>query len=431
MKTLAAIRCSGLALIGAVTLAAEQASDPRPSGFADNSPWFRGPEGSGRFTAAQLPSAWNEKEKTGILWKTKIPMAGLGSPVVWQDKVFLSGATRENRALYCFSTADGALLWTGTYKSSSEASTEYPVYDSLDRLMHAAPTPATDGKRVYAMFGNGELAAFDIATGKALWSKVVGMTDDNPYGLSSSLLALADSVIVMFDGDSSIIARYDGSTGSERWKTDRGDDSWASPVLAKTASGKIIILTCGSPEVAAWDTADGKQLWSAKLLSGDVAPSPIAAGGIGFVAFADCGIFAVNLDTGKEVWSVEELEEASLPDTSSMTTDGKMLYLHSGDYIAAVNAETGKVAYEKALDYRSSYASPMVVNDRLYLFCGPNTVVLKTGPKFEQTGICSLDDTIDCSPALAGGRLFIRTGESLYCIGSAPAAAPASKPAAR
>ena len=187
-------------------------STPLPADWQQNAGVFRGADGSGCTRFKGVPTQWDEKEEKNFLWRTRLPLGGLASPLAYGDKVLVAGASRARRELYCLSAKDGALLWTGTYKSSSEASTEYPVFDDLAPLMHAAATPATDGRTVYAIYANGELAAFDLASGRNLWSRVIGTTDKNAYGLSGSLLIYKDSVIVQFDGGENLLAVF-GSVG--------------------------------------------------------------------------------------------------------------------------------------------------------------------------------------------------------------------------
>jgi outer membrane protein assembly factor BamB len=389
-----------------------------PADWEKQSAVFRGPAGSGRFTDAAAPATWNEKAGKNVLWKTRVPMAGLASPVVWGDKVFLSGATREKREVYAFTVADGKPAWTGTYESSPEATEEYEVYDSLESQMHAAPTPAVDGKRVYAIFANGELVAFDIKTGKALWSKVIGDTSSNMYGYTGSLLAYKESVIVQFDGETSSLLRLDGATGKKIWGEERNDNTWASPILIKTPKGAWQIITAGDPEVSGWDPETGKQIWAQDVLSGDVAPSPVYADGLVFACFQDCGIFAFDPDTGKQVWSVEELESGGISDAISMVAGDGFVYHFFNDSLACINAKTGDIVYEETIDGSSTYASPMLLNGRLYLFHGGKTTVIRAGAKMEVIGSCQIEDYDDVSPAVAGGKIFLRTAMQIYAIGS-------------
>ena len=386
-----------------------------PDGYDTNSPVFRGPLGCGLHRVEGVPTEWNEKEGKNILWKAKVPMGGLSSPLVWGDQVFVAGATREKRELYCYGLADGQLRWTGTYASHPDASTEYPVWKNLDAVMHAAATPATNGKQVFAIYANGEIAAWDLA-GTSLWSKFIGATDDNVYGLTGSLLVYQDSVIVQFDGAESNLIRLKGADGEEVYNVERDDCTWASPILVR-AGGACRVITNGAGETACWDPDDGKKLWDAALVDGDIAPSPVIAVDKVVVNMKDNGIYAVNLADGEEAWSIEELEEGEISDAKSMCTDGTYVYQFYGDVLVCIEAATGKKIYEKAVDASASYASPFVAGDKLYLVGGDTVLVGSTGPEFEVVATNQLDDYTNVSPTVVAGKILIRSEQHLYCLG--------------
>lgn len=382
-----------------------------------NSPGFRGIGGSGWTRASSVPTEWNEAAKKNILWKVDVALPGMSSPIVWGAKVYVSGATREERALYCFDAADGKLLWTGTYATDPHATTDYEVFDAPEAAMHAVPTPATDGRFVYAMFANGELACFDAESGKNLWSMPVGDTAGNQYGLANSLLSYKGSVIVMFEGNQSLLLRIDGATGRELWSAEHDSVSWASPILVHTPGGKYVVVTHGDPTTAGWDAENGDRLWSAELVYGDIAPSPIAVSGVVFVSFQSCGLFSIRAESGERLWAVEELDEGVLSDTQSMTTDGALLYQFYNDVLSVLDATNGEIVYEKTLDHNSSYASPFVAGDRLYLICGETIVIVETGREYREVGTCSLEEYTDINAAVVNGRIYMRTEKHLYCIG--------------
>jgi outer membrane protein assembly factor BamB len=395
---------------------------PAPAGLPEVPPSqrsvaFRGPNGSARLDVDRVPLSWNEDTGTGIVWKTKVPLPGLSSPIVWGERIFVSGASREKRELYCFAAADGALLWTGTYRSHPNASTDYEVFDTPETLMHAVPTPVTDGRHVAALYANGELAVFEAVTGAFAWSALLGNTEDNMYGLSGSLLVHGHTFIAPFDGDSQLLTAFDAATGEQKWRAERGDATWASPILVQTAGGKALAITHGDPETAAWNPDTGEQVWALELCSGDVAPSPIYAGGRVFVNFAGCGMFAVNADTGEEAWRLEALDEGSFSDAVSMVSDGELVYQFFRNTLSVVDAQLGDIVYEQELDEGSCYASPFIVKDRLYLPCGTTTLVVARGREFKQLAANVLTESVQSSPAVVEGRIYMRGEQHLYCIG--------------
>jgi outer membrane protein assembly factor BamB len=400
----------------ALSLSAGEAA-ALPDGYDQASAVFRGPTGSGLHLVTGVPTTWNEKEKLNVRWKAAVPIGGLGSPVVWGDTVIVAGATREKREVYAFSLKDGAARWTGTYTSSPDATVDYPVWQDLDAVMHAASTPATNGQQVFAMFANGEIAAFDLASGKNLWSKLIASTINNAYGLTDSLLVYRDSVIVAFDGDKTLLVRLNAADGAEIFSVDRADCTWASPILVKDGDAYRVI-TNGSGETACWDPETGKKLWGKALVTGDIAPSPICAAGKVVVNMKDVGIFAVNLADGEKAWSIDALTDAEISDANSLCTDGTYIYQFYGSVLVCIEAASGTVVYEKGLDISASYASPFVVGDKLYLVGGNTVVVGTTGKEFTIIATNQLDEYTDISPAVVPGNILVRTEESLYCLGA-------------
>lgn len=391
----------------------------------DNSPGFRGPGGIGLYRGV-APITWNEAGKTGVSWKAKLDLPGWSSPVVWGDKVVVTAADPDKRLVYCFSAATGKLAWKTEIPPPGGPPRNY-VIDSMsshwDTLLHAGATPVTNGKQVFALFSNGQLVALDLATGKQLWSIVAGDPSGNKYGLDNSLLVNGSSVIAVFQSDPErFIASYDGATGKQEWKTPRESSSWASPILVKTASGKMLVVLPADPDVTAWDARTGAQSWSTRILNEHpsycMGPSPVTDGERVFVNCENNGIFALDLEKGSVVWDLKSLPDGSpFSAFSSMTTDGRRLYQFEQSVLTVIETKSGKVLAQKNIDQNSCEASPLVIGDKLYLVCSSAILVFKTGDSPDKIGEGLLTETIEATPAFAGGRLFIRTAGALYGIG--------------
>jgi outer membrane protein assembly factor BamB len=287
--------------------------DSAPRSELANWPVFRGWGGNGRATG-EFAKTWDGKKGENIIWKSKTGLPGNSSPVVWGDKVFMTGGDETNHEVYCYGTADGKLLWTGQVPREGKEKIDMPEEAeeappepgepepeiSTSGAGWAACTAAVDGKNVYAIFASGEIAAFDFS-GKKVWQKYLGKPD-SAYGYSSSLTVTGGNVIVQWDmgenekASASALVAFEGATGKEAWRTKRpGANAWGSPVVS--ADGKWIVTT-GSPWVSAYEAATGAETWRAKLLDNDVSCTPCVMGEVAVIA-NDHGVMAAMKMAGK------------------------------------------------------------------------------------------------------------------------------------
>lgn len=387
-------------------------------------PRFRGPSGAGISAYANIPAQWNGKTGDGIVWKSKAPLPGRNSPVVWKDKIFLSGADPNGRQLYCFDAAKGQLLWTGDVPT-----VPLPKGKEL-KLMedagYAPSTVATDGRRVYAIFPTGDVAGFDFQ-GRRLWHKNLGLPD-NSYGYASSLETYEKLVLIQFDqgdgkdGKSRFIA-LDGQSGKVAWEAKRDTpNSWTTPIVVDVA-GRPQLITVAKPLIVSYNPANGAELWRAQCVGGDVAPSAIYAGGLIMAIEPYSQLVAVkptgrgNVSKTHVAWRMED----SGPDICSPVSDGKYVYtLESGGLLLCCNVEDGKKLYEMDLK-EECRASPSIVGDKLYLLDMKGIMhIAQIGPEYKEIARCELGEECFASPAFADGRIYLRGTENLYCIGRAP-----------
>jgi outer membrane protein assembly factor BamB len=395
---------------------------PKPEEIAKQWPRFRGPGGLGVSAYTNVPAAWNGKTGENILWKTPVPLAGENSPVVWADRVFLSGATAEKREVYCFDAADGKLLWQKPVETPVGAALEPP--EVLEDTGFACPTTATDGRRVVAMFANGDIACFDYA-GKRLWARNLGPIKSS-YGYASSLNLYRGTVLVLLDQgtpgkmNSSLLA-LDLGTGKTAWETRRQvPNSWATPALVNTGPREELI-TCARPWVSAYDPATGKELWQAKVLDGDIAPSPVFGGGMIFAVNTGAKLSAIRAGGQGDItathlaWTAED----GLPEIVSPLTDGKIVLLVTTDgTLTCYAAADGKKLWEKEMDHIFK-SSPTLVGDKIYLMTekGLMFIFAASAEGYKELGKAELGEEANSSPAYLDGRIYIRGKHNLYCIG--------------
>jgi outer membrane protein assembly factor BamB len=381
-------------------------------------PRFRGPDGSGRAVGEGYPVEWDAASGKNVLWKTDVPLPGKSSPVVWGDRLFLTGADKNKREIYCFSTSDGRLLWRKAVAPAVGGTSE--VFDDTG---WAAPTAALDGSRVCVLFVDGALAAFDF-TGKSVWAHELGIPE-NHYGHATSLLTHQDVLFVQFDQgeeeeEKSRLFAFNTGDGAMRWEINRPvPTSWTSPIVVDSPRGPLIVL-CSSPLVIAYELVEGREVWRANVLGGEPAPSPVFGAGLVFVAGVGAKAAGIRVDGEGDVtethvaWTYEE----NLPDTCSPLFDGKRLYLlSSSGTLTCLNAADGKMLWEHELE-TSFYASPTLAGEHLYLTARNGaTFVLKIGDEFKQIARNELGEEADASPAMLEGRIYLRGGKRLYCLG--------------
>ncbi len=400
---------------------ADPAWFPTAEEVAANWPYFRGPEGSGISKLADLPETFDGASGKNVRWKSPVALPGENSPVIWGDRVFVTGATAKLREVYCYDANTGALVWKEPVSTPQSERAEPP--EVMEDTGFAAPTAATDGRRVFAIFANGDLAGFSAA-GKRLWARSLG-TPENMYGHAASLLLWQNRVIVVYDqgmaeDEKSKVLAFDAGTGEPVWSTARPvNNSWVSPIVIDF-KGKPQLITSADPFVIAYDPATGKELWRADCMKGDVAPSPVFANDLLYVACDQSCIAAIRPDGSGDVTKTHvawQQEDAGLPDMSSLLCDGPRLYTLVFGIFYAFDALTGEALWEKDLETQFQ-SSPCLYNGRIHLLTTKGELITgeATNEGFKETARSPLGEGAGTSPALAPGRIYLRGKKNLFCI---------------
>jgi outer membrane protein assembly factor BamB len=407
-----------LAVAGAVFGAAP----PTPGESQATWPRFRGPDGSGVYAGSGLPVSCDVAAGKNLAWTTEVPAAGFSSPVVWADRVFLSGGDMTKREVMCFDVASGMLLWQSAVPKAAPAASD-DKNEVSDQWDMAASTVATDGRRVYAIFANGELAAFNF-DGSAAWSKNLGVPK-NQYGHAASLLTSQDRVIVQLDqGEAddhlSKLYAFDGATGAVAWQQARPvGASWATPITA-TVAGQPLVITLGNPWVIGYAAKDGAEVWRAECLDGEVTPSPVFAGVTLFVISPASKLQSIRPDGKGEVTQTHLgwMGEDGIPDITSPVSNGELVFVvDSSGVVTCYDAKTGRKQWEHDLEDEFR-ASPSLADGHLYLVSKKGTlVVLDAAREFHELARSSLGEEVSASPAFAPHKIIIRGTKHLICLG--------------
>jgi outer membrane protein assembly factor BamB len=406
-----------LALLSGL-ISALAADGPTPVEMKANWPRFRGPDGNG-VAETTAPVKCDVKSGENIAWTSEVPASGFSSPVVWGDRVFLSGGDEEKRVVLCFDAASGKLLWQQAVPEPSENNEKPELHDECGM---AAGTVATDGRRVYAMFASGDVAAFDF-DGKVVWSKRLSVPK-NPYGHAASLLTWQDRVIVPLDqGDPddklSKLYSLDSATGAVVWEQPRPvGASWATPIVFD-AAGQAQIATLAVPWVIAYAAKDGAELWRAECLDGEVTPSPIFAADTLFVVSPANKLQAIRPDGHGDVTKthLSWMAEDGIPDITSPVSNGELVFvINTGGMLTCYDAKEGTKQWEHDLSDECN-ASPSIAGGNLYLITKKGTlVVTEAAREFKELGRSPLGEAVVASPAFAQHRIFVRGAKHLICI---------------
>lgn len=402
------------------TLAADA---PSPAEVKANWPRFRGPEGSGAAGFTNLTSKWDVKSGAGILWKTAVPAKGFNSPIAWGDRVFFSGGDAAKREVFCLNAKTGQMQWRQAVDNVPGSPTQ--TLEIPDTTGHAAGSMATDGRRVYVIFANGDLAAFSLE-GKPVWSKSFGPLK-NPYGYATSLTTWKDKLILQLDqGESddnkSRLYALDGATGQIVWQQPRKvGSSWATPIVIEVG-GKAQIITLAVPWIISYAATDGSELWRVEGLNGEITPSPVFAGGLVIAVSPSDKLFAIhpegqgNITKSGVAWSTEE----NVPDVTSPVGNGELVFtVTTSGLLTCFDAKDGKKLWEHDFDMEV-HSSPGISGNALYLFSQKGAaIVVEAGRQFKELYRTEMGDVFHASPVFMDGRIIIRGVTNIWCIGEA------------
>ena len=410
-----------LALAAVVAVAAASAGAAAADGPV-HWPRFRGPNGDGVAEGVAFPATWSESD---YVWKVRLEGGGgHSSPVVWGDRVFVTSGDQKTaaRTVQCLKAADGSTLWTKTYRGAPCKQNALNAY--------AATTPALDAERLYLSWATPErfIAIALTHDGEEVWRQNLGPWE-SWHGYGGSPIVVGDRVVLANDqrGPSSVVA-LDAATGKVRWKTDRpgkGKAAYAVPcVFGAAGDSPQIIVTSKTAGMAGLDAATGRVLWQVPdAMPQRVVSSPVAAGGL---ALATCGtggkakhIIAIRPPASGD--GVAEVAWTVTKDAPYVPTpvvhDGRVYLWTEAGVVSCLRLETGERVWSERVGGGTYYASPIVVGGKVYNASKKGEMVaLKAGDAFERLGRTDLGEMCQATPAVAGGRMLIRTWSHLMAL---------------
>jgi len=400
-------------------------------------PTFRGPTGQGVTAEEGLPTEWSAEE--GLAWSTPIPGKGWSSPIVHGDRVYVTTATEEGRSLRLLSLDrdTGKILWnTGVVRQETGGDLKRQPNS------YATPTPVTDGQHVYVLAFDGSVAAV-TTSGSVAW-----VNRDFPFysehGIAVSLRLYGDLLIAPFDPsstgedpkvgwqkpwDESFVLALDKKTGEMRWKGDRGMSRIGHVTPNLTREGDREVLVSGAGDVIqGFDLATGERLWNVYSQGEGVVPSVVVGDGVAYTAsgFEDPTIRAVRLGGRGDVTKTHVVWEQKkgvpmLPSFVYAAPD-HLFTINEGGIAQCLDARTGEILGRRRVGGKHS-ASPIYApkDERIYFVSEDcETTVVEAVPEMPVRATNGLLGHCQASPAVSGGRLFLRTDSTLYAIGPRP-----------
>lgn len=387
---------------------------------------FRGPNGQGLSTEEKLPVYWSQEEN--IVWKASIPGKGWSSPIVFEDRIFLTTATEDGVAcrVICINRIDGSVTWNKEVHRQQTG----PM---RKQNSYATPTPVTDGKQVYVVFYDGTVIAVDFS-GDIVW-KNSEVKFFSLHGLGASPIVANGLLIMPYDGSSpdeqkvgwkqpwekAVILALDTKDGSVRWKGKRGNSrvGHVTPILIDQGNQ---LVSAGGDRVQGFDLNSGERIWSIYSQGEGVTPSPVVGDGLIFTSsgFEAPTLRAIRTGGQGDITQTHIAWEqtrgvAALP---SLLYVKPYLYSISRDNILyCLEATTGKIVWRERLN-GNHWASPVYADGRIYILSEEGvTLVLRAGAKYDEIAKNDLGETCFASMAVSAGRFYIRSAEHLYCIG--------------
>jgi outer membrane protein assembly factor BamB len=357
-------------------------------------------------------SNWTNTATWNRQWDIKPNLQGFSSPICTESKIFITGASSTELAIFCYAPENGNLIWELSTEPDFAPGKSMP--EVTEDTGYAASTPVTDGQYIWAIFASGDLICSDM-TGKLIWRKKLHVPD-NMYGYSSSLLKYNNNLIVQYDDyEKQVLYNLDPDDGSIFWQKDReASISWATPTLIQTNNTDIIsIVTSLTCEGYSLET--GEEKWFHECMGGEVAPSSAYAGRYVINTCDNATTVAINPVNGEIIWQNDAIY---MPDVACPIIIENMIYMFtSGATILCLDENTGKVLWEAEVP-DGFYCSPISIEDKLIAINmqGKLYIIQADRERLNVIATKEFSQPIVTTPAIYKDSLIIRTFNQLMKI---------------
>lgn len=399
------------------------------SAMAENWPCFRGPTRQGISHEKDIPIEWSQT--SNILWKTPISGESWSSPVVFDDRVFVTTATDGGASfrLLCLDRLTGTILW------DKQVHRQNPGHRQKFNS-YASSTPVTDGRYIYVVASDGTIAAVSNE-GSIIWTHQE-FEYYSEHGLAVSPILYKDLLIVPLDHSSSgpnkklgwqkswdqaVILALDKNSGKVQWRGRRGLSRIAhvTPQIL-SENGRDQLVSSAGNVVQGFNLKTGRRIWTAANSGEGVVPSIVIGDGLIFTTsgFGESAMRAIRTGGKGDVtkthiaWESEE-DVSKVP---SMLYVRPFLFLVTDTGVAkCLRASTGEEIWRNRLGGKH-WASPIWADGRIYFLSEKGkTTVIADGGEFKVLAENELNEKCIASPAVSQKQIFIRSENNIYCIG--------------
>jgi outer membrane protein assembly factor BamB len=387
----------------------------RSSELSAESNWL-GFRGDGTGVAAAGPQRLELGDQGNRSWDVPMPGRSVAGPIVVGELVITTssaGPNEENLFVTGVDIHSGATRWQQQFRATGR-----PFFHPTGA--GAAPSPVSDGQRIVALYSSNDLVCLS-STGDLLWARGLGHDYNkagNDVGMASSPVIAGDVVVVLVEnqGDS-FAAGIDLKTGVNRWRIKRPPlANWSSPAVINTPAGGHVVVFHSSNEVVAVDAATGETSWSLGEGRGTIS-SPTVFGNILLLPGEDLLAMETSAagETPTELWREDRLS----PKNASVVVDGKHVFVLKGSVLLKAELQTGDLVWQERLSgLGGTWATPVVAGSYIYVFdqSGVGLLIEDSGESVSVKSQIELEEGVLGTPALAGGKLIVRSKTRLHCF---------------
>ncbi|MBN2009679.1 PQQ-binding-like beta-propeller repeat protein [candidate division KSB1 bacterium] len=382
---------------------------------------FRGPNGQGISSEENLPTSWSSNDYD---WIAQLPGSGHSSPVVWQNRVFITSADKTKAKGYLLSIDlhSGTILWTQTIP------VEAPKMHPDNSL--AASTPVVDETQVYVVWTSKNDIRVIAYThdGRQQWAATYPPVHSR-HGASNSPM-LVDNILIITreqETDSPYASSWigiDKNDGSTVWEIERPtapDNSFSTPCVMTSETGEqLVVFTSESNGLTAVRPVDGTIIWEVNdIFTSRVVVSPVIDNGYLLSTSRNEGfVFHINsLKTSPDI--KYKLEKKFTPYVPTPLMKDNLLYIVMDNGSISCHQLTSGELLWRERPSGAIYGSPVWVDGHIYMITRKGEViVVQAGETYQLASIIPLDEKSHATPAVADGRLLLRTESKLFCVGS-------------